>query len=57
MSPAGAAPPPASAWRPSPIYYGTDQIDYVPQEFGGPGMDRTDPRSDPRDSVPFWLDF
>lgn len=39
------------------IYYGVDLVDYVHQEFGGPGMDRTDQRWDPRATVPFWRDF
>jgi hypothetical protein len=29
-------------------HYGTDLIDYVHQEFGGPGMDRMDARWDPQ---------
>jgi hypothetical protein len=36
---------------------GTNLIDWVRQEFGGPGIDRTDRRWDPQGSVAFWLDF
>lgn len=39
------------------IYYGTDLVDYLHQEFGGPGMDRTDPRWNPKATVAFWRDF
>lgn len=39
------------------IYYGMDLVDYIHQEFGGPGMDRTDARWNPRATVPFWRDF
>ena len=49
--------PVLSIWQTDIIYYGTDLIDYVHQEFGGPGMDRTDARWDPQGTVPFWLDF
>lgn len=49
--------PVLSIWQTDIIYYGTDLIDYVHQEFDGPGMDRTDARWDPQGSVPFWLDF
>lgn len=49
--------PVLSMWQADIIYYGADLIDYVRQEFGGPGMDRRDPRWDPQSSVPFWLDF
>jgi hypothetical protein len=49
--------PVLSIWQTDIIYYGTDLVDYVHQEFCEPGMDRTDPRWDPRGSVPFWLDF
>ncbi len=31
--------PVLSIWQTDIIYYGTDLIDYVHQEFGGPGMD------------------
>jgi hypothetical protein len=49
--------PVLSIWQTDIIYYGTDLLDYVHQEFGGPGTDRTDPRWEPLGSVPFWLDF
>ncbi len=49
--------PVLSMWQTDIIYYGMDLIDYVHQEFGGPGTDRTDARWDPPGSVPFWLDF
>jgi hypothetical protein len=39
------------------IYYGTDLVDYIHQEFGGPGMDRTDQRWNPNATVAFWRDF
>jgi hypothetical protein len=39
------------------IYYGVDLAEYIHQEFGGPGLDRYDPRWQPRATVPFWGDF
>ncbi|MDN5916968.1 MAG: hypothetical protein L0I76_17990 [Pseudonocardia sp.] len=49
--------PVLSIWQTDIIYYGMDLADYVHQEFGGPGMDRTDERWDPQGTVAFWLDF
>jgi hypothetical protein len=49
--------PVLSMWQTDIVYYGVDLIDYVHQEFGGPGMNRTDPRRDPQGSVAFWLDL
>jgi hypothetical protein len=39
------------------IYYGVDLIDYIHQEFGGPGIARSDPRWQPHSSVAFWSDY
>lgn len=39
------------------IYYGMDLVDYIHQEFGGPGMDRSDQRWNPKATVAFWRDF
>lgn len=40
------------------IYYGMDLLDYVHQEFSaGSGMDRADPRWQPRATVRFWREF
>ncbi|WP_030299379.1 SMI1/KNR4 family protein [Streptomyces katrae] len=39
------------------IYYGTDLVDYVHQEFGGPGLDRQDEAWDPKATVAFWRDL
>jgi hypothetical protein len=49
--------PVLSMWQTDIIYYGTDLVDYIHQEFGGPGLDRSDPRWNPRATVPFWRDF
>jgi hypothetical protein len=49
--------PVLSMWQTDIIYYGVDLVDYIHQEFGGPRMDRTDPRWDPQATVPFWKDF
>src|SRR4051794_16689067 len=39
------------------IYYGTDLVDYIGQEFGGATTDRTDERWDPQATVAFWSYF
>ena len=40
------------------IFYGTDLVDYLYQEFGiGPGIARTDPRWQPHATVEFWRDL
>ena len=44
-------------WQTDIIFYGIDLVDYIHQEFGGPGMDRTDQRWDPQATVPFWRGF
>nr|WP_244231242.1 hypothetical protein [Saccharomonospora piscinae] len=49
--------PVLSMWQTDIIYYGMDLTDYLHQEFGGSGMDRTDERWQPRATVPFWRDF
>ena len=49
--------PVLSMWGTDIIYYGTDLVDYIHQEFGGPGIDRNDPRWQPRATVEFWRDF
>jgi hypothetical protein len=49
--------PVLSIWQTDIIYYGIDLVDYIHQEFGGPGLDRGDPRWQPRATVPFWRDF
>lgn len=49
--------PVLSMWQTDIICYGTDLVDYIHQEFGGPGIDRTDPRWTPRPTVAFWRDF
>jgi hypothetical protein len=46
-----------SIWQTDMICYGTDLVDYIYQEFGGQGLDRHDPRWQPRVTVPFWSDF
>ena len=49
--------PVLSIWQTEIIYYGTDLIDYIHQEFGGPGMDRADQSWNPHATVAFWRDF
>jgi hypothetical protein len=49
--------PVLSMWGTDIICYGTDLVDYIHQEFGGPGIDRTDPRWQPRVTVDFWIDY
>ena len=49
--------PVLSMWQTDIICYGTDLVDYIHQEFGGPGIDRTDPLWKPQATVPFWSDF
>lgn len=49
--------PVLSMWGTDIIYYGTDLVDYIHQEIGGPGLDRTDPRWQPHATVEFWRDF
>ncbi|WP_203916214.1 hypothetical protein [Rugosimonospora africana] len=49
--------PVLSVWQTDIIYYGMDLIDYVHQEFGGPGTDRMDERWQPLATVDFWKDF
>jgi hypothetical protein len=49
--------PVLSIWQTDIIYYGTDLLDYVRQEFGGPRTDRTDKNWNPQATVPFWRDF
>ncbi len=49
--------PVLSMYQTDIIYYGLDLVDYVHQEFGGPGMDRDDERWRPESTVPFWSDF
>jgi hypothetical protein len=39
------------------IFYGADLVDYIRQEFGGPGTDRTEQRRAPAAAVTFWRDF
>lgn len=49
--------PVLSMYQTDIIYYGVDLVDYIHQEFGGPGMDRSDERWTPHATVPFWRDF
>ncbi len=50
--------PVLSVYQTDVIYYGTDLIDYIHQEFAaGAGMRRSDPRWRPRATVPFWRDL
>lgn len=49
--------PVLSIWQTDIIYYGVDLVDYIHQEFGGPGLDRMDERWQPNATVPFWKDF
>lgn len=49
--------PVLSMYQTDIIYYGTDLIDYVHQEFGGPGLDRQDETWDPKATVSFWRDL
>jgi hypothetical protein len=42
-------------WGADIVYYGTVLVDYMHQEFGGPGSDRTHPNRQPRATVAFWL--
>jgi len=39
------------------VYYGTDLVDYIHQEFGGPGLAKTDPGRNPQATVAFWKEF
>ena len=56
--PTGAGHPVLSVHQTDIIYYGTDLVDYLHQEFGiGEGISRTDPRWRPRASVAFWRDL
>ena len=55
---AAAGHPVLSVYQTDIIYYGTDLLDYLYQEFRvGPGIEREDPRWQPRATVPFWRDF
>jgi hypothetical protein len=49
--------PVLSVWQTDIIYYGMDLMDYIHQEFGGPGADRTDQHWNPNATVAFWRDF
>jgi hypothetical protein len=49
--------PVLSTWQTDIIFYGIDLVVYIRQEFGGPGMDRTDRPWDPQATVPFSRDF
>jgi hypothetical protein len=49
--------PVLSVYQTDIIYYGVDLSDYIHQEFGGPGLDRTDPEWNPVATVPFWQGF
>ena len=49
--------PVLSMYQTDIIFYGMDLVDYIHQEFGGPGLDRTDPRWQPHATVEFWRDF
>lgn len=49
--------PVLSMYQTDIIYYGTDLVDYVHQEFGGPGLDRQDEAWDPKATVSFWRDL
>ena len=49
--------PVLSVYQTDIICYGMDLVDYVHQEFGGPGIDQTDARWKPRVTAPFWRDF
>jgi hypothetical protein len=39
------------------IYYGVDLLDWVSQEFGGPGLNRADQAWNPQATVRFWRDL
>jgi hypothetical protein len=49
--------PVMSVYQTDIIYYGMDLVDYIRQEFGGPGLDRTDKHWNPTATVAFWRDF
>jgi hypothetical protein len=50
--------PVLSMYQTDIICYGTDLVDYIYQEFGaGPGVERKDPRWQPRPTVAFWSDL
>jgi hypothetical protein len=49
--------PVLSMYQTDIICYGMDLVDYIHQEFGGPGMARDDERWRPKSTVPFWTDF
>ena len=49
--------PVLSVYQTDIIYYGLDLSDYIHQEFGGPGLDRSDPAWNPVATAPFWRDF
>jgi len=49
--------PVMSVWQTDIIYYGIDLVDYIHQEFGGQGLDRTDKNWNPTATVAFWRDF
>jgi hypothetical protein len=53
----GTGHPVLSVYQTDIIYYGLDLADYIHQEFGGPGLSRTDPAWQPVATVPFWRDF
>lgn len=54
----GSGHPVLSVHQTDIIYYGTDLVDYLFQEFNiGPGIERGDPRWQPRATVAFWQDF
>ena len=47
--------PVLSMWGTDIVYYGTDLVDYLHREFGGPGIDGTHPNRQPHATVAFWL--
>ena len=50
--------PVLSIYQTDIVYYGTDLVDYLYQDFGaGPGAHREDPAWQPRATVPFWRDL
>lgn len=49
--------PVLSMWQTDIIYYGMNLVDYIHQEFGGPGLDRMDERWQPEATIDFWKDL
>jgi hypothetical protein len=49
--------PVLSIYQTDMICYGADLVDCIHQEFGGPGLSRSDPGWNPVVTVPFWSDF